>query len=118
MYAFGWNDARPELTGPWVTTGLEHAALDVAFEVEEPHQRVRFGDAQVVAGEEAKSAAPGQQVAEVLEHSIDAALEREADDDVGAVGGGELRNDVWQERVVAAGDEAARISPSILGCAR
>ena len=43
----------------------------------------------------------------MLEHSVDAALEREADDDVGAVGGRELRDDVREERVVAARDQIA-----------
>ena len=43
----------------------------------------------------------------MLEHAVDAALEREADDDVGPVGGGELRNDVREKRVVAARDEVA-----------
>jgi hypothetical protein len=38
----------------------------------------------------------------VLEHSIHAAFEREAHDDVCPVGARELRNDVREERVVAA----------------
>ena len=86
---------------------FEHAALDVALEVEQAHQRVRFGDAEVVAGEDSQLSSPRQEVPEVLEHAVDAALEDEADDDVGAVGGGELGNDVRQERVVAARDQVA-----------
>ena len=93
---------------------FEHPPLDVALEVEQPHQRVRFRDSQVVAGEDAQPPAPHQQVTEVLEHPVHAALEREADDDVGPVGGGELRNDVRQERVVAARDQTlCRMLPRI-----
>ena len=44
----------------------------------------------------------------MLEHAIDAALERKADDDVGTVRGGEMGHDVRKERIVSPSDEVAR----------
>ena len=52
----------------------------------EPHQRVRLRDAQIVAGQQSEVGRPVQQIAEVLEDAVHAAFEREADDDIGAVG--------------------------------
>ena len=77
----------------------------MAFEIEQTHQRVRFADAQVVAGEDAQVSSAGEQVLQVFEDSVETALQHEADDDVGAVGGGQFRDDVRQERVVAARDQ-------------
>ena len=44
--------------------GFEDADLALAFEVEKAHERAGFGDAEVVAREEAEPAASSQQVAE------------------------------------------------------
>ncbi len=63
-----------------------------------------------------RASSSGQQIAEVFEHAVDAALQREADDDVGAVGGGQMRDDVRQQRVVAAGDQVPRRRGRRLTC--
>jgi hypothetical protein len=103
--------ARDRWSLPRRGARLEHTAFDLAFKVEQAHQRVRVGDPQVVARQDAQPAAAGQQVAEVLEYPIDTARERERDNDVGVVGGGEMGDDVREERVVAARDEIARDRP-------
>ena len=74
MYAFGWNERTSGTRPPLACARFEHATLDVALEVQQAHQRVRFGDAEVVAGEDPQASAPVEQVAKVLEHAIDAAL--------------------------------------------
>ena len=86
---------------------FKHPPFDIALQVEEAHQRIRFCDSEVIAGENAQLPTPVQEVTKVLEHSIHAAFEREAHDDVRPVGARELRNDVREERVVAACDQIA-----------
>src|SRR5678809_36703 len=83
------------------TSGLKHATFDIALQVEEPHQRIWFGDPQVIARQNSEPSAPLEKVTKVLEHTIDAALERKAHDDVGSIRSCQLRNDMRQEWIVA-----------------
>ena len=91
--------------GPLRSPFRRRGGLDIALEIQQSHQRVRFADSQVVAGQDAQSASPVEQVSQVFEDSIQATLEHEADNDVGSVRCGQLRDDVRQQRVVTAGDQ-------------
>ena len=80
--------------------GLEDADVAVAFEVEELHEGVGVGEAEVVAGEEAEAASLAEEVAEVSFDAADAARHHEADDDVGSLRSAELLAQVGHEGVV------------------
>jgi hypothetical protein len=71
-------------------------------EVEQACQRVGFGDAEVVAGEETEPAASSQQVAEMGLDAVEAARHDEADGDVGGGGLRQFSAQVRQEGVVLA----------------
>jgi hypothetical protein len=79
----------------------------VTLKIEKAHQCVRFRYSQVVAGEDAKFPTTLQKVSKVFKHAIHTTLEGEAHDNVDPVCGRELRNDVREERVIAAGHQIA-----------
>src|SRR5262245_20018630 len=86
---------------------FKNPAFDIALQVEEAHQRSWFRNSEVVTRQDTQLASAVQEVAEMLEHPIDAALQREAHDDVCSIGGREMRRYMREERIVAAGDEIA-----------
>jgi hypothetical protein len=74
--------------------GLEHPPLDGALQVEQAHQGSRFGDPQIIASENAQFATPYEEISKVLKHAIDAALKREAHDNIGRIRDREFRDNV------------------------
>ncbi len=95
---------------------FEHPELAVALEVEQADKCVGVSDAEVVAGQQAQTAAALEEVAEVRLDAVDAAGHHEADGDIDLVGAGELLAETMQQRVVgAAGDEAGAVGGGRFG---
>ena len=105
MYTLDGKTARPAPPPAPCGARLVHPADDIAFEIEQSHQRIRFADAQVIAREDSQLPSAVEQVLQVFEDSVKTTLQHEADDDVGSICCGQLRDDVRQERVVATGDQ-------------
>ncbi|MBU6290240.1 MAG: hypothetical protein KGS10_18940 [Chloroflexi bacterium] len=82
--------------------GFEDPELDLASEVGETKQRLGLGDVEVVAGEQAEGAAAVQEVAQVLDHEVEAAGANEGDAQVGGGRAVEVRAEVGQQGVVRA----------------
>ena len=89
--------------------GDEDAGVESAFrsflEVEQSQEGVGFGDAEVVAREDADPASAVEEVFEVSLEKGDAAFEDEGGEEVGAFGLVEVALQVRKERVALAGDE-------------
>ena len=95
------------MVGACGVRGLEDADLAVAFEVEEADEGFGLGDAQVVAGEEAEPAAPGEELAEVGLEAQEPARHDEANGDVSSCRLGQLSAQVGEEGVVLASRDEA-----------
>jgi hypothetical protein len=95
---------------------LEDPQLDVvlplrclALQIEQPQQRRRVGDAQVVTGEQAHPASTGEHVAQVLFQQLHAALQCERRRDRHRVCLVQQRHQVRQQRVVLAAADQQRV---------